>query len=100
MSLCPFNRYISIVPDYAWETAEEAGAGILLPSDYSRQEATYCAATVLDWAPDCRLELSDDSCILVNKSMIEEVEYEGEQHYLILDNYVIAEVLDDSGEGE
>ena len=30
--------------------------------------------------------------ILVDRSMIEEIEYGGDKHYLILDNYVIAKL--------
>jgi len=97
MSLYPFNRYISIIPDYAEEIEEESELGILLPTNYSKQESRHCTAVVLDWASDCRLELSEDCCILVDRSMIEQIEYDGNQYYLILDNYVIGELTDNEG---
>ena len=53
----------------------------------------YCAATVFDWAPDCRLEaIGKGGQVLVDRSMIEEIEYGGDKYYLILDNYVIAKI--------
>jgi len=100
MSLYPFNRFISIIPDYAEESTDASESGILLPTGYSKAESRYCSATVLEWADDCRLELSEDCCILVNRDMIEEIEHDGDRHYLILDNYVIAEIADDITEEE
>ena len=98
MSLYPFNRHVSIIPDYIEKSEKESESEILLPSGYSKQESRYCGATVLDWASDCRLELSDGCYVLVDRNMIEEIEYEGESYYLILDNYIIAEISDDEGE--
>ena len=48
---------------------------------------------MLSWAADCRFDLEKDSRILVDRGMIEEVDYDGAKSYLILDNYVIAEII-------
>ena len=91
--LQPFNRHILIVPEHVRKEKIKEQTTILLPDDYTKVEGRYCAATVLDWAPDCRLETIDKGVqILVDRSMIEEIEYGGTKHYLILDNYVIAKI--------
>ena len=89
----PFNRHILIMPEHIKKEKIKEQTTILLPDDYTKVEGRYCAATVLDWAPDSRLETIDKGGqILVDRSMIEEVEYGGSKHYLILDNYVIAKI--------
>ena len=91
--LQPFNRHILIVPEHVRKEKIKEQTTILLPDDYTKVEGRYCAATVLDWAPDCRLETIDKGVqILVDRRMIEEIEYGGSKHYLILDNYVIAKI--------
>ena len=56
-------------------------------------EGKYCSAIVNNTADDCRFEnLTTGARILVDRAMIEEVEYEGKKHHLILDNYVIAQI--------
>jgi co-chaperonin GroES (HSP10) len=91
--LQPFNRHVLIVPEHVKKEKRKEQTTILLPDDYAKVEGRYCAATVLDWAPDCRLQtIEKGGQILVDRSMIEEVEYGGSKHYLILDNYIIAKI--------
>ena len=91
--LQPFNRHILIMPEHVEKEKIKEQTTILLPDDYAKVEGRYCAATVFDWAPDCRLEAIDKGArILIDRSMIEEVEHRGDKHYLILDNYVIAKI--------
>ena len=90
--LQPYNRHILIVPEYIEREKKKEQTTILLPDDYAKVEGTYCTATVFEWASDCRLDLCSGGKVLVNRSMIEEIEYEGNKHYLILDNYVIARI--------
>ena len=81
------------MPEHIEREKTKEQTTILLPDDYTKVEGRYCAATVFDWAPDCRLEtISKGGRILVDRSMIEEIEYGGNKYYLILDNYVIAEI--------
>ena len=91
--LQPFNRHILIMPEHVEKEKIKEQTTILLPDDYTKVEGKYCAATVFDWAPDCRLEALDKgSQILVDRRMIEEIEYKGNKYHLILDNYVIAKI--------
>jgi len=81
------------MPEHVEKEKIKEQTTILLPDDYAKVEGRYCAATVFDWAPDCRLEAIDKGArILIDRSMIEEVEFGGDKHYLILDNYVIAKI--------
>jgi len=81
------------MPEHVKKEKIKEQTTILLPEDYTKIEGKYCAATVFDWAPDCRIEtIKKGEQILVDRRMIEEVEYEGDKHYLILDNYVIAKI--------
>ena len=93
VQLKPFNRHILITPEYVEREKKKEQSTILLPDDYSKIEGKYCAATVLSWASDCRFDLEKDSRILVDRGMIEEVDYDGAKSYLILDNYIIAEII-------
>jgi hypothetical protein len=80
------------MPEYIEREKKKEQSAILLPDDYSKVEGRHCTATVLSWASDCRLELSENGSILVDRSMIEEIEHSGEKYYLILDNYVLAKI--------
>ena len=82
-----------ITPEYIEREKKKQQSTILLPDDYTKLEGKYCSAIVHATAEDCRFEnLSIGARILVDRAMIEEVEFEGEKHHLILDNYVIAQI--------
>ena len=94
--LQPFNRHILITPEYIEKEKKKEQSTILLPEDYTKVEGKYCSATVHATAKDCRFEdLTTGSRILINRAMVEEIEYSGENYYLILDNYVIAKIMED-----
>ena len=94
--LQPFNRHILITPEYIEREKKKQQSTILLPDDYTKLEGKYCSAIVHARAKDCRFEnLETGARILVNRSMIEKIEHAGQHYYLILDNYVIAEVVGD-----
>ncbi len=85
----PVNRYIQIkISD---PEPVETISGILLPSDYEVKEEKYAQASTLAWSPDVRFadELDLGSKIIVDRSMIEEVNSNGRTMHLILDNYVL-----------
>jgi len=81
-----------ISPEYVERQKKKQESSILLPEDYARVESRYCTAKVLATAPDCALSAPPGTRILVDRSMIEEVECDGEKSYLILANYVLAEI--------
>ena len=93
-SLKPVNRHLLIVPHFKREEPNESG--ILLPEDYKPQEERYIIATVVDVAQDCaepfqklRRGTFADKTVIVDKSMIEEVNVKDKTNHLILENYVV-----------
>jgi len=74
----------------------ETSAGVLLPEDYSPEQARYVEASVIDIAEDCdkqfrhlRYSNLDNNKIVVDCSMIQEVVLKDKTHYMILENYVV-----------
>ena len=82
----PCNRYILIKP----VEQEEDKSVVLTPEDYRPKTNPHTVADVLDWSEDVKLQLYENMKIVVNTSMIEEVEIAGETHFLVLENYVLA----------
>ena len=74
---------------------------MLLPEDYKPSEEKYISATVVEIANDCKSifrELKHDflrkSCdIIVHRSMIEEINYDNKNFFLVLENHVVG-ILD------
>ena len=94
--LKPRNRHILITPDFIQNQQQREQVGILLPDDYKEETNKYCAARVLDVSPDVSVSVKDNSDILVDRAMIEAIEHNGETSYMILENYVIAQIEDDT----
>ena len=91
--LKPVNRHISIVPHFK---EEKTDTGVILPEDFKQEESRYIKATVVDVATDCKKDFHElrygtvgKKEIVVDKSMIEEVEIGDRKHYMILENYVV-----------
>ena len=91
--LKPVNRHISIVPHFKQENTE---SGVILPDDYKEEESRFIKATVIDVAADFKSDFHQlkygrvgPKEIVVDKSMIEEVEIGNKIHYMILENYVV-----------
>ena len=91
--LKPVNRHITIVPHFK---QDETDSGVILPDDYKKEESRFIKATVVDVASDCKEDFHHlkygrvgPKEIVVDKSMIEEVEIGSKTHYMILENYVV-----------
>ena len=91
--LKPLNRYVTIVPHFVEKKTE---TGVILPDDYKQEESRFIKATVVDIATDCKEDLKrmqrsakDSVTLVVDRSMIEEVEVADKQHYVILENYIV-----------
>jgi|TARA_R110000824_G_scaffold51952_4_gene144469 co-chaperonin GroES (HSP10) len=84
----PVNRYIQV----EMEAAEGAGpSGIVLPEDYAPAKEKYATASVVSWAADVRFDdsLIINAKIVIDQSMIEEIQINNEKITVILDNYVV-----------
>ncbi len=85
--LKPVNRYILVeVPK---PSDELQALSIVLPDDYRAEQGSHATVSVLGVASDVRLDLSDASQIVVDRSMIEEINVGGTIYNIILDNYVV-----------
>ena len=91
--LKPVNRHISIVPHFK---EEKTDSGVILPDDFKQEESRFIKATVIDIASDCKRDFHDlkygvvgPKEVVIDRSMIEEVEIAGKVHHMILENYVV-----------
>ena len=81
----PCNRYILIKPI---EEKEDKSV-VLVPDDYRSKTNPHTLAEVLDWSDDVQIPMHENMKIVVNTSMIEEVEIDNRKHFLVLENYVL-----------
>ena len=82
----PVNRYILIE---ILENSESIDKLIVLPEDYETPKEKHVAATVKGVAPDVRFDLEVDNKIIVDRSMVEQINLGSTNYDVILDNYVI-----------
>ena len=89
MNFKPLNRYIQI--EVEPKKPPQTETGILLPNDYKFEEAKHACVKVKSWDSTVRFadSLNEDSWVIVEKSMIEEVNVRGNTINLVLDNYVL-----------
>jgi len=88
----PVNRYLVVeTPTPPAETK----SGIVLPDDYKPAEDPWVVVKLIDYADDVRfgkklknLSAIHEVSLLVERSMIEQIVYNGTNYSLILDNYV------------
>ncbi len=89
MNFRPLNRYIEIELEPV--EAPQTESGILLPSDFKVNEARHACVKVKSWDSDVRFanSLNENSYLIVDKSMVEDVTVNGKTINLVLDNYVL-----------
>jgi len=85
----PVNRYVAIKLADQKENMTESG--IMLPADFKPQEERYVAAQVINWSPEVRFEedLAVGTIVVVDKSMVEEINIKNETINIVLDNYIV-----------
>jgi hypothetical protein len=82
----PFNRHVLV--DILEEDEQEKEHSFLLPADYKKQKSPYVLCKVKDFSCDCKIDIITNMNIIVQRSMIEEIEILGQTYYLVLENYV------------
>ncbi len=103
--LKPVNRHLLVVPHPQKE--EEDAPTVLLPDGYtSAKRDKYVLATVVDVSSDCAKHFQElkptrtptPVTIVVDQSMLEEIEVNSGRHHLVLENYVVGIIrgLDES----
>ncbi len=87
MILEPRNRHLLVVPGDIHEEEEERA--VLLPDNYRKPQSPYAAVSVLAVAPDVGQHILAGDMLMVERSMLKEVPFEGETFYLVLENYIL-----------
>ena len=87
MLLDPRNRHllVEVIP----EEEEKEKSTVLLPDNYRPSTSPYIAVRLIEKAPDCNIECSHGSVLVVENSMLNEITYNGYIFYLVLENYVL-----------
>jgi len=85
MKLYPRNRHLIIEPI---EEKPEEQTGILLPEDYTKPKPPFMQARVKELSPDCTVNVSKGDKIVIERSMLQEVEVSEGSFYLVLENYI------------
>lgn len=83
----PVNRYIVI--SLSDEKVEQKDSLIVLPEDYKPEKSRHAKVRVVSFADDVRFGLEKGCDLIVDRSMIEEINAGGTIYNVILDNYVI-----------
>lgn len=91
--LKPVNRHLLIVPH---AQKNETTTGVLLPEDFQPDQPQYIEATVIAISEDCNKQFRhlkygniDNNKIVVDRSMIQEINVKDKTHFMILENYVV-----------
>ena len=91
MKFNPRNRHILIEP-IVEKKKEEKKTSILLPEDYQEKPKPYAVAKVLEVAPSCKINLSKGDKVVVENSMVQKIDVDDSEFYLLLENYVFGVV--------
>jgi co-chaperonin GroES (HSP10) len=99
MKFNPQNRYLLIQTQ---KQEDSDNSGVLLPEGYVVPKDKYVMATVLASAQDCKrdsvyqkLVYQNGTRVVVDGSMVENVSVAGEDHEIVLENYVVGMFVDD-----
>tara|TARA_R110000824_G_scaffold337112_1_gene523603 strand:+ start:1932 stop:2216 length:285 start_codon:yes stop_codon:yes gene_type:complete len=87
MMLEPRNRHILVVVQD--EQEEEQERAVLLPENYRKPQSPYAAVSVVSAAPDVSQLVMAGDTLVVERSMLKEIPFEGSTFYLVLENYIL-----------
>ena len=87
MILDPRNRHllVEIIP----EEEEKEKSAVLLPDNYRPTTSPHVAVRLLEKAPDCKIQCTHGSVLIVENSMLNEISYNSHVFHLVLENYVL-----------
>lgn len=85
----PVNRHLLVRPAEEASDRNEDEVKILLPQDYLPQQSQFATVEILDWADDVTIKTREFSKAIVERSMIREIEHEGEKLHVVLENYIL-----------
>jgi len=81
----PLNRHLLISRK---EVEEKNDNTFLLPDDYQKPTDPYEVVKVLSKAIDCTIEVDADDHVVVERSQVQTVSFEGQEFHIVLQNHV------------
>ena len=87
--MTPLNRFLLIEPISEQEPEQESF--VLVPDSY-QPKSPYIQAKVLDFAHDCKIKVRKNQIVVVDNSMIQEIDINKKTNFLVLENYVVGVV--------
>jgi len=92
MIIKPFNRYLLVTP--VEQKKEEKNLSIVLPTDYKKPENPHVMCTVNDISSKSIYynELKVGDTIVVERRMLDKIEFGEKSSYLVLENYIYGRI--------
>ena len=92
MNIKPHNRYLLVSP--IEEEEKEDGLAIVLPTDYKKPTNPHVLCKVNKISDDSKFSTSlrANDTIIVERRMLNKIEFEGKTSYLVLENYIYVSV--------
>lgn len=81
----PLNRHLLISRK---EVEEKNDNTFVLPDDYQKPSDPYEVVKVLSKAIDCTLDVDTDDHVVVERSQVQTVSFEGQEFHIVLQNHV------------
>lgn len=81
----PLNRHLLISRK---EVEEKNDNTFVLPDDYQKPTDPYEVVKVLSKAIDCTIEVDADDHVVVERSQVQTVSFEGQEFHIVLQNHV------------
>ena len=92
MKFSPKNRHLWVTP-HEERQEESENLKILVPTDYEKPKSPYVVATVMGASNDCTiLGVVPGNTVVVERRMLHNLEIEGKNIYLVLENYVYGRI--------
>ena len=92
MNLYPRNRHL--VVELIEEKEEAEKSSVLLPEGYKKEKPPYAQARVKEVSPDCTSNFSKGDKIVIEGSMLQTIQINESDFYLVLENYVYGVLSD------
>lgn len=81
----PLNRHLLVSRK---EVEEKNDSTFVLPDDYQKPSDPYEVVKVLSKAIDCTLDVDADDHVVVERSQVQTVSFEGQEFHIVLQNHV------------
>lgn len=81
----PLNRHLLVSRK---EVEEKSDSTFVLPDDYQKPSDPYEVVKVLSKAIDCTLDVDTNDHVVVERSQVQTVSFEGQEFHIVLQNHV------------